>query len=88
MDIATQEELPTPLHAVTAAPPDPAWQHLPVVWRKPGMLAASRLTTGLTFATYVAELIPTGAPTTSAAALFACHALYEFAAACLRPARR
>jgi hypothetical protein len=88
MHIATPEELAPPLRAATAAPPDPAWQYLPVVWRKPSMLAASRLTTGLTFAAYVAGLIPTGAPTMSAAALSACHALYEFAAACLRPTRR
>ncbi|MGW7348142.1 hypothetical protein [Streptomyces sp. NPDC054854] len=86
--ITAQDEPPIPFLAVAAAPTDPIWQQPPFVWRKPGMLAVCRLTTGLTVSAYMADAIPTGAPTTVAATLVALHALYEFGAAWLRPARR
>ncbi|MGW1768831.1 hypothetical protein ACWCQL_32910 [Streptomyces sp. NPDC002073] len=83
-----QDEPPTPLLAIAATPTDPVWQQPPFVWRKPGMLAVCRLTTGLNIGAYMADAIPTGAPITAAASLVAFHALYEFGAAWLRPTRR
>ncbi|MFH8259319.1 hypothetical protein [Streptomyces roseolus] len=90
MDVVQQNpEQPIPLHPVNLQPPSPNWRHLPVVWRKPGIMDVLRLAAWGSAAAYVAGYIPPESATATAAAfVMAFWAVAEFCSACFRPVRR